>query len=287
MIENAFIIPIETFLQRKTSYVVDESIGKKYTQLIAKYECFNKVIYYHKGNAIKGPEKKRPLFKQEDKKPHKKSFTSLWNTLNETNYTKISHRLKFMINDDNIATVIKELVQMSIVHSIYRKYFMLLLKDVIKLATSQSNVIDIIMKNVESFDTSYYLITDIDTVSPQYDDFCRLQKHKTKVLQTQAFLLDIIASDIQIPYTIEKYWATVWSAFEHVLDTEYYLDIYLNLVLHLLEALRSKTMLNICFLDCLKETLASVSDSGSMKLKFMIENIHKQLQQSYHLLDAQ
>jgi len=287
MLDTAIIVPIETFLQGKNTYVVDETIVKRYEQLIGKYECFNKVIYYHKGNAIKGPEKKKPVFKNDERKTPKKSFTSLWNTLNESNYAKISHRLKFMINDENITTVVKELVHMSIIHSIYRKYFMYLLKDVINLAPPKTDVIDILMKHIATFDNAYYVITHVDTVSPQYDDFCKLQKHKTKIMQTQAFMLDIIMSDIKIPYTLEQYWDNIWNCIGCVLDIEYYLDIYLNIVQSLLETLKTKCVSHRGVLNCIKESLSMVNDSGSMKLRFMIENVHKQLHHLYHLLDSQ
>ena len=278
---SVILVTVEEFLKRKHTYAKDANIEKKYTQLISSYECFNKVIYYHKGTAVRAHDKKRPIPPKHDERKgsstSKKSLNSLWNTLNESNYQKISNRIKFMVNDGNVTNIVMELVNMSILHSIYRKYFMMILRDVIHSSSDRNKVYDILTSHLASFDRNYFVLKGVDVTDTDYDVFCKLQKHKNKCVQTIGLLIDLVGSAINTETTIIDVWNLLQDCFTPDVDHEYYMDIFIHGIFLLLEHKDGAQVVEKIktILDAIQE--AAIKNNMSMKIQFMIEKLRGML----------
>ena len=276
---SAFIVSLDDFRSRHASFVKDEVIEQKYNALISKYECFSKVIYYHKGSAVRPNDKPRKAVVSRNenetysRRTVKKSFTSLWNTLNESNYHKISHKLKFMVTNENAVTVVRELLTMCIVHSIYRHLFLLLVNDVIRLCPGKS--VESLHEHVASFDVAYFVLpTDIDMITPSYEVFCKMQKHKLKCIQTVHLMFDLTKNVPESGVTQACVWDRVKLALESRQDNEYYMDIFLSCMFVIIEKVTDRLIL-----DDVKTSVSKVSvpTHMSMKVVFMLEKIRNAL----------
>jgi hypothetical protein len=280
---GVYTISSEAFLRRQQTFTKDDAVEAKYKSLFQKYECFNKLIYYHKGNTIKHVEKPKRVTQKtpnEDKKNPKKSFTNLWNILNESNYQKISHRIKFMLNENNIDNVIQDILSAAITHNIYRKYFLLLLNDIM-VYSRQSGLFEHTQKTLigmlEDYGSKHFVLEEIPCTVPEYDKFCKMQKHKLRVIQLVLLLIDIVDHDLlknaMITFYTPQY---IWQKCEkyllpHIHD-EYYLDILLNCILHMYE--------NKSIWIEVKPHARTVLDNirlstMSMKMVFLIEKVTK------------
>lgn len=278
------IVTPEEFKHRKQSFVPDEGVQAKYDALFAKYECFNTLIYHHKGNTIKSNDRvnlRRHVSNQmnsshhhnHEKRTPKKTFTSLWNTLNESNYDKVSHKLKFMVNDDNFQQVIKELISMSIMHHIYRKQFLALTKDVM---SQQTNGTSALHNTLSEFSGDYWLLKH-ENNTHMYDVFCLQQKHKHKVINTIAILMDIsnVFHDI---ISIDDIWNRVCSCYVDVAGHDiYYLDILLNIILRMCETMRGHKHIAVHMMETLFALDAAPLVQQDMKIKFLKEKATQSL----------
>lgn len=281
---NDILLSIDDFEKRKDRFKLDEQVRDRYQKLFSKYECFNKLVYFHKGTTTSKhlseatPRvRKSPMSYTHERKSPKKTLTMLWNTLNESNYTKISHRLRFMVNHDNINTVMQELVQMAIFHSIYKKYFVLLLKDVLAMASPRDSAIDILKKIIVSFDKSYFIL-DTNDRSASYDDFCKQQKHKHKVSSTIEFLIDATTMDA-LDFKLNTIWEKLASYYIEVSKEDpYYYDILLHCIGILVEKGNTETIHTIK--HDMYQTLSQLRDchTNKMKLVFLSQKIFKLLQ---------
>lgn len=220
------IVPKEDFMRIRVGFSVDENIARKYNELFERYECFSKLSYYHRPTN-KTIEKKKPPYASYDKRPGKKSFTSMWNILNESNYAKISHRLKFMVTNDNIESIIQDIVHMSIVHSIYRKYFLLVLRDVMQMHASSMKYLQ---ATIVSFDDKYYIFTPRQDMTT-YDVFCAKQKHKQTIFNTVSLLLDLQKQYASLDINFTDILNSIFTMYETHFTDEYYVDIFLNILL--------------------------------------------------------
>lgn len=253
----------EEFLKRKECFEVQEQIVGKYEALISKYECFVKSTYSFKKSHDKKrhyvPEKKHFI-------NNRSSFTSLWNLLNEGNYTKICHKLKFMISTENVGKVINDLVNMSIMHSIYRKYFILILKDVLKSYEKCGSYV-IINNIVSQFRENYIILpTSMMSQKEEYDVFCAMQKHKQKILNTYSFLMDIIDHiDVSI-VDIINLTSDIFSKYVH---EEYYFDLLINILIVLAGTYKIEVAEQVAKLS----DILAVSSDTCTKNKFLVEKI--------------
>jgi hypothetical protein len=193
---------------------------------------------------------------------NKKTFTSLWNILNESNYNKICHRLKFLVNKENVGTVVKEVMNMSVTHSIYRKYFILILKDVLKTYEGDNAVV-YFKTIIDSYDKQYYIYSG--NHKNDYDLFCDKLKHKTRILNTVHFILDIMNI---LPFTCEDYIDTLHDIFKETItqDDEYHVDLFLNIMIAIYTQ----------YPGSIKNTYDWMSLTGkseSKKMKFLTERL--------------
>lgn len=253
----------QVFKDRRDIFERNLNISTKYTQLFQNYDCFtsinqNFVKYHGKAN-----DKRKNYHERE--RPHHRTFQSLWNTLNDTNYHKISKTIKFMISNDNISTVINDIISNAIIHSIYRKYFILLLKDISQMGYSDTVTKEIIHFFNDFIDNQKYIFQK-KLNDDEYSYFCDQQKHKTKVLNTIMFFIDVKESikliqdemnfDYYIQHIIEHVTSPTCDAF------------HLNMYLTILHILSDK-------FDIIPDKLQDVN-THCMKNKFLKEKLmHK------------
>jgi hypothetical protein len=137
-----------------------------------------------------------------------------------------------MVSNDNISTVIKDIISNAIIHSIYRKYFILLLKDISQMGYSDTTTKEILNCFNDFIDNQKYIFLKKPN-DDEYTCFCDEQKHKTKVLNTIMFFVDVKESfkldemnfDYYIQHTIEHVTSPTCDAF--------HLNMYLT-ILHIL-----------------------------------------------------
>jgi hypothetical protein len=218
----------QVFKDRRDIFERNLNISAKYTQLFQRYDCFTNINQ----NFVKHHGKANDKRKNYHERERPRTFQSLWNTLNDTNYHKISKTIKFMISNDNISTVVNDIISNAIIHSIYRKYFILLLKDISHIGYSDTVTKEIIHFFNDFIDNQKYIFQK-KLVDDEYSYFCDEQKHKTKVLNTIMFLVDVkecfklddMNFDSYIKHTIEHVTSPTCDAF--------HLNMYLT-ILHIL-----------------------------------------------------
>jgi hypothetical protein len=266
---NIIIIPVDIFLQRKENYEKSSCIKSKYDAMHAKYECFLKAnnLYFHKYNKNEQVLKKRNYSDRPPKEP-KKTLQSLWNILNESNYQKITHKLKFLINEDNLVHVVTDILRNSIIHATYRKYFLLILTDILS-----NNNKEIVIKTIKDFYNDYisnrkyeFPVTGVEN---DYDLFCRKQKHKQTVINTNKLFMDIVDMIPELGIDISgEYVDMLFTNLEKEKDNEFYIDLYLNIMIDCVSKYKESFIKKSLLLnEVLKENV-------SMKNKFMIEKFN-------------
>lgn len=266
---NIIIIPVDIFLQRKENYEKSSCIKSKYDAMHAKYECFLKAnnLYFHKYNKNDQLLKKRNYSERPQREP-KKTLQSLWNILNESNYQKITHKLKFLINEENLVHVVTDLLKNSIIHSTYRKYFLLILSDVLA-----NNNKEVVLRTIHDFYNDYighrkYELPVVD-VENDYDLFCRKQKHKQTVINTNKLFMDIAETIPELEIDISgAYVDMLFVNLEKEKDDEFYIDLYLNIMIDCVTKYKDSFIKKSVVLN---EVL---KDNVSMKNKFMIEKFN-------------
>lgn len=266
---NVIIIPIDVFAKRKEDYEKSSCIKSKYEAIHAKFECFSKAnnLYFHKYNKNDQVLKKRHYPDRPQREP-KKTLQSLWNILNESNYQKITHKLKFLINEDNLSHVVNDILKNAIIHATYRKYFLLVLTDVLS-----NNNKEVVLRTVREFYNDYignrkYELIVKDTEN-DYDLFCRKQKHKQTVMNTNKLFMDIVESIPELDIDISgEYVDMLLVNLEKEKTDEFYIDLYLNIMIDCVSRYKESFInKSVRLNEVLKENV-------SMKNKFMIEKFN-------------
>ena len=272
---NIIIVPKQEFCDRKGGYCKSSCIEQKYDNLFKQYECFLTTIniYYHKNS--KQPEKKKSNYYQERPlKDSKKSFQCFWNILNESNYQKILHKLKFQVNDDNIKAISDDIIKNAIIHNSYRRYFIIILKELLNM-TKTSLVIDTLEAYFQKYiQHELYIYKADDTIQTSYDTFCEQQKHKQKTLSTNTLLIDIVRSIPTINLDIHKYISKILQNLQTNLDDEYHVDMYLNMVMDLMQYYNDYIYHQMVKWDIM------VDDIQSLKNKFLVEKVNLTLRKA-------
>lgn len=262
------IITCQEFLDRIDTYQKDANITQKYAELFSRYECFSKPnnVYFHKFN--KGYDKKpRNVFGIKPKES-KKTLQSLWNVLNESNYQKVSHKLKFMVNEDNVTQVVKDIIKNAVLHSTYRKYFLKLLRDLLGFAKEEYIYITISDYFHNYIDGQLFKKENgFNNTENKYDIFCTQQKHKKMTLNINVLLIDIIKEFPEIKINMFPYIDSIIDLIK--CDEDFYQDLGLNL------------MIDICTTPEYVEYISKydidwneiISRGSSSKIKFLVEKI--------------
>jgi hypothetical protein len=265
---NIIIVPKKDFIDRKAGYCKSSCIEQKYDNLFKKYECFLKSIniYYHKNS--KQPEKKKTsYYKDRPLKDSKKSLQCFWNILNESNYQKIIHKLKFQVNDDNAKAISDDIIKNAVIHCSYRRYFILILKEIMNM-TNKEFVTDTIERYFQSYiNNELYIYKLDDKIQSSYDIFCEQQKHKQKTLSTNTLLFDIVKAIPSLNINVDEYINKILFNLEVDLNDEYHVDLYLHMIMDLLKYNNDISRYTIINWDIIADNIIS------LKNKFLIDKV--------------
>lgn len=160
---------------------------------------------------------------------------------------------------------------MSIVHNIYHKQFLSLVKDVIAMSSNKDTSSLALKSAISDFSEKYWILT-IDSGTNMYDTFCMEQKHKQKIMNTITILLEIVYMFADV-LTLDDVWARIVDAYLHVSKSDiYYLDIFLNIIVKISEA----RIMNMPIAMHMMETIAMLEQhnemiKNDMKIKFLKE----------------
>lgn len=262
-------------MERKNNYESSSCIKTKYESLLKQYECFLKPnnLYYHKYN--KGNDQKKRVYPERLSREPKKTLQSLWNVLNESNYQKICHKLKFLVNDDNVSHIISDILKNAILHTHYRKYFIIVLNDFMLLTNKDValNVINAFYKDI--IDSNGYGYIDNNITETEYDLFCSKQKHKTKALNTNMLILELIQKVQGIDFDRKSYISYLLSNFKKNQNDDYYVDLYLNM---LVDICGNASMIPSEFDEIKTFDFAFVNENDRcLKNKFLVEKVNSLL----------
>lgn len=243
------ILAREIFIQYH-QVVPPPALETKYETLFKKYECFTKVQTFVPRHPRPPPVPKRPLEKK------KRSLQSLWNILNETNYLKVAHKLRFMVQDDNVQHTVEDLVKHAILHVSYRKYFLLVLQDMHKHHAAYPHVQALYRNFLSSQD---YLLKVPADMMTEYDLFCHRQKKKQHIVNSTLLYLDL-SSFVSID--IGEYAASITDC---IVAQTPELDLYIQVLIEICKVYPE-----------LKPRLdwrALIAQTTSSKTKFLIEKL--------------
>ena len=276
MYMNFIIVSPSQFYDRKDNYEPSSCVRTKYDTILKKYECFLKSnnLYYHKYN--KGGEQKKRTFPDRPVREPKKTLQSLWNVLNESNYHKICHKLKFLVNDGNLNHIVTDILKNAILHSTYRKYFVIVLNDLITVCNKE-----VAMKIISEFyedyisNNRYEFARCDDMTDNEYDIFCKKQKHKQMTLNTNLLFLELVDKVMGVDIDIDDYISSLISNIEEKVDDEYYVDLILNMIIDVCEKYRTNVLNSKSMIYGRLESISK--HNKSLKNKFLIEKINKAL----------
>lgn len=231
------------FLSKKDIYTKSpDNLIAKYSKLISDHSCFLSTPH-HGTNYISKycPIKSKQQFKKYVKKVKltsnkDRSFVVLWNKMNQTNYPNISQRVKLLVNKDNIQLVIKDILEHAILHAIYRKCFINLLKDMVQTG-NKDDVQQVISEYVKNFlDNKKYIMNIILEDGNSYDIFCNMTKHKQSMLNTNSLVLDISKDkSLEKSINILNYKDKLTDSLDEV-DDEFHVDLLLNLIIEVFDS---------------------------------------------------
>lgn len=231
------------FLSKKDIYTKSpDNLIAKYNKLISDHLCFSSTSH-HGTNYISKycPIKSKQQFKKYIKKVKftsnkDRSFVVLWNKMNQTNYNNISQKLKLLVNKENIHLVIKDILEHAILHAIYRKYFINLLKDMVQTG-NKDEVQQVISEYVNNFlENRKYIMNSILEDKKSYDIFCNMTKHKQCMMNTNSLILDISKDkSLEKSINILNYKDKLTDSLDEV-DDEFHIDLLLNLIIEVFDS---------------------------------------------------
>ena len=278
---NFIVVNKDQFLDRKNNYEISSCIKNKYNELLKHYECFQKSnnLYFHKYN--KNNDQRKRSYPDRSVREPKKTLQSLWNVLNESNYLKKCHKLMFLFNEDNLIHIVSDILKNAVIHSCYRKYFIIVLNDLIGISNR-----DVALSVINAFyhgiidGSGYIYVQDSNaikniipvTTDTEYDIFCKKQKHKTKCLNTNMLVIEIINNVEGIDFNMNDYIMYLLSSLL-VSNDDFYIDIYLNMIIDIC------SNKNLNTLDLIRQfDFSLIQDHNkSLKNKFLIERIRSMI----------
>jgi hypothetical protein len=265
------LITKDTFILRENTFVLNSPLKTKYDNIIKDHECFHAkpapTHYVHKARFVKKPQHNSHHEGRTMKDPVK-SMQCLFNILNDSNYSKIFHKMKFLVSNDNLISVINKILKCGVTHKTYRKHFLRLILDLFHIwdreaisTTIKEFFNDFIMNNKR-------LCMEKTDTTTDYDVFCLEQKHKQKMLNTNMLLLDaydMFAGKINVD--VEGCVARVMQELQEVIMEDRLIDIFLQMLVQYAE---HKTI----NMTEHKDTIVALPKHHlSVKNRFLFENV--------------
>lgn len=218
-------IVVEEFLSRKINITSDEALKQKYTELYEKNTCFHanvmivpshhhhsttqstlhprgKHTHNHQHNHLHAHNRRFQHANKPPNFPKNKSMsriiTSILNVINKDNYHKVLTKLRLLKNESNIEMIIEEILKKSATQVFYQKLYCDILKDILSMCCPIER--SLMLQKIEQFVTTFieskdWTMLEDDTPSittSTYDDFCHVQKHKTRILASNDLIMKLV-----------------------------------------------------------------------------------------------
>lgn len=234
--EGVVIVVREAFLVRQDNYVRSNTTYSKYNTLFKEYDCFSTKLASPPPHRHHHRHHPRKVNHYNDHPPRaardpKKMLQNLFNVLNDSNYTKILHKLKFLVSNDNLVGIVKDVLQNGVRHQTYRKHFIRLIMDLMHIWDKEV-IGDTVTQYFEDFMRSQKRLPMDNTLClNEYDLFCAQQKHKQYILNTNLLFLD--AYDMfagKIHFNMDMYLNHIIMEMNEVKNNDELIDLFLHML---------------------------------------------------------
>ena len=268
------VVSVSDFFARKPYAVANQSITDKYANLVKTYACFNDAdpqptpphvlaaqAIHKQQNKLKPQQHqcrpthhnhrggRRPypplqvvttpppfLTPHKDKDPIR-IIMGLLNVINTDNYSKIFQKLRLLIDYSNIAKVIEAILEKCCIATIFVTVYIKLIEDIGTLYKLNGVVID--WAKQASTKILYMPVATASSAqtsaSDEYDEFCRMQKHKLYVAGLNTTMIKLAKAPLISLDILKSYTEFI---LKNILDysTEHNLDICLNCMIEMRKA---------------------------------------------------
>jgi uncharacterized protein YggL (DUF469 family) len=134
-----------------------------------------------------------------------KRVKSILNVINESNFQKQVNKLKFVIQEDNIDTIMDVIINNAVLQVFYVNIFINLIREL--LETNFKNQVlnaldDFVSKLIFNGGMKFDRSTIENTNLSKYEHFCIQQKHKVTVISKALFIIHLMKNNMTT-YTLE------------------------------------------------------------------------------------
>lgn len=264
---------IQDFINIQDNIILDNDLEKYYNNFFNKYDCFTKPLindnnhkkYNFKSRNYKEYERRFP------KRPKdiNKQTLEILNKINSRNYKKMLTKIRNIITENNVSSVINDILKQCTLQIAFKDVFLELLHDI--YIHSTPSIKSIIKNNSNQFIDKYLLDKDFVIFNKtqnndcSYDDFCMQQKKKATILSKNIINLELIRISL-VSQSLSGYTQFFVSQLNHMLDdndSDYYLDIIINIF----QKIKENNNIDILMINYDKLRTKS---KNNQKLKFMI-----------------
>ena len=182
----------------------------------------------------------------------------LLNVINTDNFGRVFMKIRLYLDRDNIQQVVLSILEKCCVATIYVNVYIKLLEDLSVLF----DIRDIIVRFVQNAHTA--IAFKEKEGEDQYDQFCRMQKQKLYVLGQNVTIIKLTKASL-IGMDMLKWYASHFLREIVQEQREYYLDIYLNVVLEIQKSYRH--------MIARPEELMKQIQTTSPRLKFLVQSL--------------
>ena len=266
----------EEFINSKHQFQIDHVMNEKYILFLKSYECFSlkclsiKNIPHHKSHIRR---------KQIDEINHGKTKTidktlqGILNIINMSNYSKNLNKIRLQVSDDNIETVIAEILNKCCVHIFYLQVFLKLIKDIDQLSGYHAKIVSQIQKFISDFiaHNEEYTLDHVAQVD-DYDDFCKQQKQKVHAISKNKLIIELIMNHDNV-YDINKYFLYFSDILHHTNENNF--DIIILIVFDIVKTCKRKIKEEhlIQLKYNIGMTLKACAEKKNMKRVFIIQDL--------------
>lgn len=245
---------------------------KRYDDLIATYSCFTSSSSFH---VVKKYNKNATYNIKRVHKDIKRSLMGLLNIINTENYKIIFEKVKFLIKQENLNTIIVEILHKSCLQVFYLHVFTRLIKDIINICgiSEKKTIYDTICLYVSDFlqKREYIFKCDSTVEVEPYAMFCMIQKHKMLIQNKNILIVEMFKNSLITDMNVEQYISFIFGELQTSYENELHMDILVQI---LLDIGRENTLTGYVILFD-KEKMLSVE--CNKKLTFMRENLMRMI----------
>ena len=263
----------EQFLSRVECFVKSQTLMLKYEKILKTYDCFSskQPIQFPSKQHFKTKKSSITTNNYMHPKNPRKTLQTLWNTLNSSNYTKIFHKLKFQIRNENLSSVIVDILKSAVLHNSYRKQFIMMISDLMCIWDKEV-ISDTVVKWINDYISNKCYIFKHDEEKPYttYDIFCLKQKHKTNTLAFNNLMIDILDMIPSLNIDVNLYLNDILhNGLMTYIQDDYYVDLFLQAFVQFLDR-------HVDLMQKFKGDIKKIFDSQqgvSLRNKFTLEKL--------------